>query len=49
MYLESEPEVLKRVQDAVRAAAAKADPEEEFNPGEEEFDLRDFEVADEND
>ena len=49
VYLESEPEVLKRVQDAVRAAAAKADPEEEFNPGEEEFDLRDFEVADEND
>ncbi|MBR4769879.1 MAG: recombinase RecA [Clostridia bacterium] len=48
IYLESEPEVLKRVQDAVRAAAAKSDPEEEFDAGEEEFDLRDFEVADEN-
>ena len=48
IYLESEPDVLKRVQDAVRAAAAKSDPEEEFDAGEEEFDLRDFEVADEN-
>ena len=48
IYLESEPEVLKRVQDAVRAAAAKSDPEEEFDAGDEEFDLRDFEVADEN-
>ena len=48
IYLESEPEVLKRVQDAVRAAAAKSDPEEEFGENEEEFDLRDFEVADEN-
>ena len=48
IYLESEPEVLKRVQDAVRAAAAKSDPEEEFDAGDEEFDLRDFEVADAN-
>ena len=48
LYLESEPEILKRVQDAVRAAAAKSDPEEEFDAGDEEFDLRDFEVADEN-
>ena len=49
LYLESDPEMMKRISDAVRAAAAKADPEEEFDdPTSDEFDLRDFEVADEN-
>ncbi len=49
-YIESEPGLLDELSEAIRAAAGKAEPEQEFGSlsDEGEFDLRDFEVGDLN-
>ena len=49
-YIESEPELLQKLSDTIRAEAGKVDLEEEFGGldeegGEGEFDLRDFVVG----
>jgi recombination protein RecA len=51
-YIESEPELMQKLSDTIRAAAGKVELEEEFGSLAEEndgeFDLRDFEVGDSN-
>jgi recombination protein RecA len=46
-YIETEPELMQRISEAIRAEAGKVELEEEFvapGEGEDEFDLRDFEI-----
>jgi recombination protein RecA len=46
-YIETEPELMHRISEAIRAEAGKVELEEEFvapGEGEDEFDLRDFEI-----
>ena len=51
-YIESEPELMQKLSETIRLAAGKVELEEEFGSlaeeGEDEFDLRDFEVGDSN-